>query len=219
VSEPSPEAQRARAAPRTPPEAPGAPPASSAASGTPRKPAPAARAPTARAAETRPDSALEPVVEPAEIARVERFLYQEALLLDQGRLRDWLALFDAGATYWVPLVASATTPDDQLNLVYDDYALLEERVFRLETGVAYSQDPPSRTLRGLSSVLVDRAADGLLVARSVSTLHESRPNASHHYVGRYTHHLADTTDGLRIRHKRIDLAGADGYLPPLSFLL
>jgi 3-phenylpropionate/cinnamic acid dioxygenase small subunit len=119
----------------------------------------------------------------------------------------------------VPLVASATTPDAQLNLVYDDYALLEERIFRLETGVAYSQDPPSRTVRGLSSVLVDRTADGLLVTRSVFTLHESRPHVSHHYVGRYTHHLVDTADGLRIRHKRIDLAGADGYLPPLSFLL
>jgi hypothetical protein len=49
--------------------------------------------------------------------------------------------------------------------------------------------------------------------------YESRPSTSHHYVGRYTHHLVDTTDGLRIRHKRIDLAGADSYLPPLSFLL
>ena len=46
-----------------------------------------------------------------------------------------------------------------------------------------------------------------------------RPHASHRYVGRYTHHLVDTADGLRIRHKRINLAGADGYLPPLSFLL
>jgi benzoate/toluate 1,2-dioxygenase subunit beta len=165
------------------------------------------------------DPALTPVADPAEIARVERFLYQEALLLDQVRLRDWLALFDARATYWVPLVASATTPDDQLNLVYDDYALLEERIFRLETGVAYSQDPPSRTVRGLSSVLVDHAADGLLVVRSVFTLLESRPHTSQHYVGRYTHHLIDTPDGLRIRRKRIDLAGADGYLPPLSFLL
>jgi 3-phenylpropionate/cinnamic acid dioxygenase small subunit len=158
-------------------------------------------------------------MEPAEIARVERFLYEEALLLDQGRLRDWLALFDAAATYWVPLVASATTPDEQLNLVYDDYALLEERIFRLETGVAYSQDPPSRTVRAVSSVLVDRDASGLLVARSVFTLHESRPQTTRLHVGRYTHHLVPAADGLRIRHKRVDLAGADGYLPPLSFLL
>ena len=157
--------------------------------------------------------------DPAAGARVERFLYREALLLDQGRLRDWLALFHPQATYWVPLVASAVSPDDQLNLVYDDLRLLEERVYRLETGGAHSQDPPSRTVRAVSNVLVDRDETGHHVASSVFTLHESRPSASRVFMGRYTHRLVESAGGFLILQKRIDIAGADGYLPPLSFLL
>jgi hypothetical protein len=38
-------------------------------------------------------------------------------------------------------------------------------------------------------------------------------------LGRYTHHLVETAADFLILHKRIDIAGADGYLPPLSFLL
>jgi 3-phenylpropionate/cinnamic acid dioxygenase small subunit len=163
--------------------------------------------------------AATPVVDPAVVARVERFLYWEALLLDQGRLREWLALFHPDTTYWVPLVPSAVSPDDQLNLVYDDLRLLEERVYRLETGGAHAQDPPSRTVRAVSNVLVDRGAADQHVVRSVFTLHESRPSASRLLLGRYTHRLVETADGLLILHKRIDLAGADGFLARLSFLL
>ena len=48
-------------------------------------------------------------------AEAEDFLYQEAAILDEWRLRDWLALFTDDAQYWVPSTdRPAGTPDTTL---------------------------------------------------------------------------------------------------------
>src|SRR5262245_53854066 len=71
----------------------------------------------------------------ADITRdqVEDFMYLEAELLDEWRLKEWLALFTADASYYVPAtdVAPDASPDTSLFYVADDRFRLEQRVERL----------------------------------------------------------------------------------------
>ena len=60
---------------------------------------------------------------------IEEFLYEEAALLDEWRLDEWLELLTEDATYEVP---STDTPEGDpkttLSLVADDIARIRARV-------------------------------------------------------------------------------------------
>ena len=76
----------------------------------------------------------------------EAFLIEEARLLDEGRFDDWLALFTADATYWVPSEPHQESPLTTVSLMYDDRRLLETRVRRLDTSI--HSPPPERMAIG-----------------------------------------------------------------------
>jgi benzoate/toluate 1,2-dioxygenase subunit beta len=80
----------------------------------------------------------------ADRQEIEAFLYHEARLLDDGRLDDWLALFTPDAYYWIPCNADDVDPARHVSLVYDDRQHLADRIWRLQSGWAHAQDPPSR---------------------------------------------------------------------------
>lgn len=158
---------------------------------------------------------------PERRATVEELLMTEAALLDAGEHRRWLDLLTEDVRYWVPLVWDARGPAEQLNLIYDDHRLLSDRVYRIETGDAHSQDPPSRVTRALSNLRCrpcDDAADHWVV-HSVFVLHETRHEVVSAYTGRYSHLVRETPDGLRIARKRVDLTTSDHVLSNLTFLL
>jgi benzoate/toluate 1,2-dioxygenase subunit beta len=152
---------------------------------------------------------------------VSDFLVAEAAMLDAGELDGWLDLFTQDALYWVPLVWNAASPSAQLNLIYDDLRLLGDRVFRIQTGDAHSQDPPARVVRALSNFRCRSGAGNhrQWVAHTTFSLSEVRKDRERIYRGRYTHVLRTGEDGLRIVKKRTDLAMSDGVLPSLTFLL
>jgi benzoate/toluate 1,2-dioxygenase subunit beta len=149
------------------------------------------------------------------------FLIAEAAMLDAGDLDRWLELFSPDALYWVPLVWDAGSPSEQLNLIYDDLSLLSDRVFRIQTGDAHSQDPPARVVRALTNFRC-RVADGdprHWVSHTTFSLSELRKDHERTYRGRYTHVLRTSEQGFRIVKKRTDLSMSDGVLPSLTFLL
>lgn len=91
---------------------------------------------------------------------IEDFLYREALLLDENRFEEWLALFTEDAQYVVPLreqvqgdVAPAGHP-----LINDDKTMLLTRVAKDSTGLAHVEVPRSMTSRIISNVIVDEGA-------------------------------------------------------------
>ena len=99
-----------------------------------------------------------------ELLLVERsagaFLYNEALLLDHYKYREWLGVLSADVSYQAPIRTSreaAHAPGySDVGYHFDEtWGRLEQRVRRLETEYAWAEDPPSRTRRFVTNVLVD----------------------------------------------------------------
>ena len=94
------------------------------------------------------------VADPAERERFRMLLEREARLLDQLRYEDWLALFARECIYWVPATPNAGDPRREVAVMFDDRRRLEDRIYRLRTGFAWSQAPASRTVRLITNVEV-----------------------------------------------------------------
>ena len=88
-----------------------------------------------------------------------RLLEREARLLDQLRYDDWLAMYAPECVYWVPSTPQAGDPRREIAIMFDDRRRLEDRVYRLRTGFAWSQAPASRTVRLITNVEVFATAE------------------------------------------------------------
>ncbi|WP_217575043.1 aromatic-ring-hydroxylating dioxygenase subunit beta [Streptomyces sp. GbtcB7] len=131
-----------------------------------------------------------PAVPDSLVRSVERFLYEEAELLDQWRLHEWLELFTPEGHYLVP---STDLPDGDpakdLFLVQDDRFLLEQRVNSLLTRAAHAEYPHSRTRRLVGNVRVSERADATLDLRANFVVYRVRSGALDTYIGQYRHVL------------------------------
>jgi len=108
------------------------------------------------------------------IREIEQFLYREARLLDQRQFHQWLELFTDDVRYWMPMRSNRYPLTSKAFSVLDgsryeeeelskegDLAILDEtkeslsqRIKRLDTGMAWAEDPPSRTRHFVSNVEV-----------------------------------------------------------------
>ncbi|WP_089938409.1 3-phenylpropionate/cinnamic acid dioxygenase subunit beta [Candidatus Entotheonella palauensis] len=96
---------------------------------------------------------------------VEAFLYREARLLDDRKFRDWLDLLTEDVRYWMPTRHNRMRegPDEQwevekeldvLGFFDETKSSLALRVERFYSGMAWAEDPPSRTRHFISNVEV-----------------------------------------------------------------
>lgn len=114
----------------------------------------------------------------------EALLYQEAHLLDSGLFLDWLDLLAPNLRYWSPARAEVTREQERndeamrLSLFDETKASLTFRIQRLNTGLAWSENPPTRTRRFISNVTVERQADNVVHIQSNFMLFRSRGFAS-----------------------------------------
>jgi 3-phenylpropionate/cinnamic acid dioxygenase small subunit len=147
------------------------------------------------------------------VAACEQFLLHEARLLDEARFDEWLALFTAEASYWVPSEPGQENPLDTVSLIYDDRQLLETRVRRLASPRIYSQEPRSRTSRIVTNVTLEDDADAAMtLVRSKFVLIEFRRNEQRLFGGTAFHRLTVTGGAIRIASKRVDLVNCDAPL-------
>lgn len=150
---------------------------------------------------------------------VEGVLYLEARLLDDRAFGEWLELYTPDATYWIPSTSDDVDPTQEVSIIYDRHAQLRERVWRLESGLAYAQEPGSRTAHVIGNVEVSVEPDGQVAARSAFVITEFRRERTLVHAGRCLHRLRDDGDGLRIAFKKLDLVNNDGHIGNMSFLL
>jgi benzoate/toluate 1,2-dioxygenase beta subunit len=148
----------------------------------------------------------------------EHFILHEARLLDQRRFREWMALFTADGTYWVPAVHGQESPFNHASLFYDDLDLMETRINRLEHPRIHIQSPESHCVRMISNVIVEKAdtIKGEYEISSVVFMYESHGDEQRIFAGRQTHALKTRDDKLKIFQKRVDLANCDASFAPIA---
>jgi 3-phenylpropionate/cinnamic acid dioxygenase small subunit len=161
------------------------------------------------------------------IREVEQFLYREARLLDERRFHEWLELFTDDVRYWMvgrsnrypkrSKAIAALDPgrhgnegpaeDDQLAILDESKKTLAGRVARLDTGMAWAEDPPSRTRHLITNIEVERDdAGGELKAYSNYLVYRSRSETEQDlYVGTRRDRLRRVDGGLKISSRRIIL--------------
>ncbi|SRR5579875_379741 len=92
---------------------------------------------------------------------IERFLYREAWLLDNHRLREWFDLLTDDVRYLIPTIETVRGTDARYredvpyyNLVDWDKRIIELRLLQVETNFNHSEIPPSAVQRIISNVFV-----------------------------------------------------------------
>ncbi len=93
---------------------------------------------------------------------IAEFLYEEALLLDELRLEEWSNTLAEDLTYKAPLRMTRGAFEQEKSIIrtmshFDEtYGSIKARVMRLtKTKSAWAEDPPSRTRRLVTNILVD----------------------------------------------------------------
>lgn len=151
---------------------------------------------------------------------VEQFYYTEAELLDDGLFTDWLELLDDDLDYWMPTRTNRLRRQQALSIAargeaayYDETKeSLAWRIRRFDSGMAWAEDPPSRTRHLVTNVVAHHVdpqehtgftPDDLLV-RSAFLVYRSRLEREENvFAGRRTDILRRTGPGLRVARRTI----------------
>ena len=85
------------------------------------------------------------------------FLDDEADLLDEDRLKDWLDLMDKDLHYFMPVRIGVQKKEgkgfaENMGWFDDSYNILATRILRLTEATAWTEDPPSRVMRIIAGV-------------------------------------------------------------------
>src|SRR5947208_2130788 len=175
----------------------------------------------------RPAMRNEPVADPNLIREVEQFLYREARLLDERRFHDWLELLTDDIRYWMPVRTSRYPKRSRAIVILDEeryveaelaqegeLALLDEtkqslsmRIARLETGMAWAEDPPSRTRHLITNIEVEAGdTDADLTVYSNFLVYRTRGETEQDFfVGQREDILRSVVDAWKIARRKIVL--------------
>src|SRR5215210_6629622 len=147
-------------------------------------------------------------------------LEREARLLDQLRYEDWLAMLARECIYWVPSTPAAGDPRREISVMFDDRRRLEDRIYRLRTGFAWSQAPASRTVRLVTNVEVFGTghADTHMV-RSNFLISEFWGDETRILTGWAGHRVERNGDRFEIRAKQVNLIDCDQSIRNPSIIL
>jgi 3-phenylpropionate/cinnamic acid dioxygenase small subunit len=110
-----------------------------------------------------------------------QFYIHEAWLLDDRKFDDWLELFTDDVFYFMPRrrnvhrkdLAQELTEVGDLAIFEDDKTYLRMRVERLQTGMAWAEDPPSRTRHLVGNLVVQPLPNGEVQAKTAFILYRS----------------------------------------------
>ena len=158
------------------------------------------------------------VVGDAKRREVEEFIYREARLADEHQYSEWEALWADDGHYWVP-AADIDNPDTSMSVINDNRSRIRTRIAQLETGRRYSQSPPSRLARTISNIEIRSETSGEFDVTAVFTLVEATSRGRHLWAGRVNYRLRDTSGGLQMSYKCVDLVDRQFDLPTLAFLI
>jgi 3-phenylpropionate/cinnamic acid dioxygenase small subunit len=142
------------------------------------------------------------------------FYIREAWLLDERRFREWLDLFTDDVLYFMPRRKNVPRRESHRELTeLGDLAILEEdkrylemRVARLDTGMAWAEDPPSRTRHLIGNLEAEVLADGEVKARTAFLVYRSHLETDAQLLSGYREDLLRRVgDGWKVAKRTIVL--------------
>lgn len=113
---------------------------------------------------------------------LNQFYFLEAEFLDDGRFADWLEMLGDDLHYWAPTRTNRLRRQQALSIsapgeaaFYDETKeSLAWRIRRYDSGMAWAEDPPSRTRHLISNISARERSDGLLQVRSAFLVYRNR---------------------------------------------
>jgi 3-phenylpropionate/cinnamic acid dioxygenase small subunit len=160
------------------------------------------------------------VADPVARETFRMLLEREARLLDQLRYEDWLALYTRQCIYWVPSTPNAGDPRREIAVMFDDRRRLEDRIYRLNTGFAWSQAPASRTVRLITNVEVFATArDDVRMLRSNFLISEFWGDETRILTGWAGHRVVRDGSAWKIQAKQVNLLECDQSIRNPSIIL
>jgi anthranilate 1,2-dioxygenase (deaminating, decarboxylating) small subunit len=147
-------------------------------------------------------------VDDPRLGGVAAFLFREAELVDTRRWDVWLELFAESAEYWVPAWDSehehTTDPNSQVSLIYySSRAGLEDRVFRLRTGMSSASTPFPRTSHHVTNIRAAFGEDGRAEVKANWHALSFRLGETTGFFGTYDYLLEPHAQSWRILKKKI----------------
>jgi len=145
---------------------------------------------------------------------------REARLLDGRQFEAWLRFYADECLYWVPSTPDGGDPRREIAVMFDDRRRLEDRVFRLSTGFAWSQAPASRTVRMVSNVEVFASDDpDQRLVRSNFLINEFWDDETRALAGWAGHRFRRLGGVWRISAKQVNLLVCDQPIRNPSIIL
>lgn len=134
---------------------------------------------------------------------VEAFLFQEAALLDEWRLDDWLGLFTEDARYLVPATDTPKAdPRETLGLISDDMTRLRARVERLKSRHAHREFPWSRTRRLITNVRITKIVGEEIFVVASFLVYRVRSGNVDPFIGAYEYTLRRVNGSLKVAFRK-----------------
>ena len=161
------------------------------------------------------------IADPAERDCFRMLVEREARLLDRLDFDNWLAMYVPECIYWVPGTPDAGDPRREIAISFDDRRRMEDRIYRLRTGYAWSQAPKSRTVRMISNVEVFAAArqpDARMV-RSNFLISEFRQDGTRYLTGWCGHRFVERQRRWLIETRQVNLIDCDQNLRNPSIVI
>lgn len=150
----------------------------------------------------------------------KRVIIKECRLLDEYRFDDFLSLYTDKCLYWIPIKPGGGDPRVEVSHAFDDRRRLEDRIYRLRTGYAYSQLPMSRTRRMLSNWELGYGdSKDIVFARCNFQISELRVGELRQYNGWYGYRLIKIDGQWKIDVKMINLITSDQGHENMTFML
>jgi 3-phenylpropionate/cinnamic acid dioxygenase small subunit len=141
---------------------------------------------------------------------IEQFLYREVRLLDERKFDEWLNLLSEDIRYWIPVretrYGGGVCGEGELAYVDGDKKMLELRVKRLGTGLAWAEEPPSRTRHFVMNVEVVRdEGDEVEVHSNVLVFQSRYATYEQFYVGKREDRLRREDGQWKLAYRKIIL--------------
>ena len=144
-----------------------------------------------------------PAAQPALWFELMQFYIREAWLLDERKFREWLEIFTDDVLYFMPRRKNVlrreahreVTPLGDLAILEEDRCYLEMRVARLETGMAWAEDPPSRTRHLIGNLEANPQANGEVLARTAFLVYRSHLETDHQLLSGSREDVLRQADG------------------------